>query len=48
MFTKIAERIRARKAYDRTYRELSRMDERQLADIGIGRSDIETIARNSF
>ncbi|WP_223423491.1 DUF1127 domain-containing protein [Tateyamaria pelophila] len=39
-----AERRRARAVYDRTWRELSAMSDRERADIGIHRSDIPGIA----
>lgn len=33
-------------SYDRSVRELSRLNDRELADIGITRSDIRAVARN--
>lgn len=39
-----AERRRARAVYDRTWRELSAMSDRERADIGIHSSDIPRIA----
>ncbi|MGY3437943.1 MULTISPECIES: DUF1127 domain-containing protein [unclassified Marinovum] len=35
-----------RKVYSATYNELARLDDRELADIGVGRSDIADIARD--
>jgi uncharacterized protein YjiS (DUF1127 family) len=40
--------MRARqRAYDQTYRELSAMSGRDLADIGVCRSDISQIAQRA-
>jgi uncharacterized protein YjiS (DUF1127 family) len=36
--------IKAFRDYNRTYRELSELSERELADIGIDRGDIERVA----
>lgn len=33
--------------YRRNLRELSRLDDRELADIGISRADLDTIARSA-
>jgi uncharacterized protein YjiS (DUF1127 family) len=35
------------RAYERTYEELMRLDDRELADINVRRSDIDFIARQS-
>ncbi len=35
-------------AYQRTIRELSSLDNRQLSDLGITRGDIRNIARSKF
>jgi uncharacterized protein YjiS (DUF1127 family) len=35
------------RAYERTYEELMRLDDRELADINIRRTDIESIARHT-
>ncbi len=35
------------RAYERTYEELMRLDDRELADINVRRTDIEFIARKS-
>ena len=44
MFTSIARLFHAWKRYDAIRRELSHLSDRELADIGITRSDIERIA----
>lgn len=36
-----------RTAFNRTYKELSRLTNRELSDIGLRRCDIEDVARNS-
>tara|TARA_B100000900_G_C20545008_1_gene702142 strand:- start:1049 stop:1306 length:258 start_codon:yes stop_codon:yes gene_type:complete len=42
-------RAKARKAmYRQTRRELSQLTDYELRDLGIGRSDIESIARGTF
>ena len=41
----IAEKLNAWRRYREAVRELSRMSDRELADIGIRRGDIEFIAR---
>jgi uncharacterized protein YjiS (DUF1127 family) len=42
-------RTRAQKALERqTIKELSRLSDRELHDLGIGRSDIGSIARGTF
>jgi uncharacterized protein YjiS (DUF1127 family) len=35
------------RAYERTYEELMRLDDRELADINIRRTDIDSIARHT-
>jgi uncharacterized protein YjiS (DUF1127 family) len=40
--------IKAFRDYNRTYRELSELSERDLADIGIDRSDIERVAAGAY
>ena len=44
MFASIARYFEAWKRYDAAVRELSHLSDRELADIGISRSDIERIA----
>jgi uncharacterized protein YjiS (DUF1127 family) len=44
MFTSIVRMIRAWKRYHQSLAELSNLGDRELADIGISRSDIERIA----
>ena len=44
MFASIVRLIREWRRYKRSMRELSRLGDRDLADIGISRSDIERIA----
>ena len=39
--------LRQWRAYDTSLRELSRLGDRELADIGISRSDIERVAWNA-
>lgn len=39
--------IKMRNAYNRTYRELSKLSDRELSDIGISRYDITMIAEES-
>lgn len=46
MFTTVLlSRIKAYFKYRETLRELSRLSERELADIGVARYEIETLAR---
>lgn len=35
------------RAYERTYEELMRLDDRELADINVRRSEIDVIARQT-
>jgi uncharacterized protein YjiS (DUF1127 family) len=44
MFTSIARRYQAWRRYETVRRELSHLTDRELADIGINRSDIDRIA----
>jgi uncharacterized protein YjiS (DUF1127 family) len=44
MFTFIARRYQAWRRYETARRELSHLTDRELADIGINRSDIDRIA----
>jgi uncharacterized protein YjiS (DUF1127 family) len=44
MFTSIARLFQAWKRYETVRRELSHLSDRELADIGITRSDIDRIA----
>jgi uncharacterized protein YjiS (DUF1127 family) len=41
MFSQIAKRFRAYQAHRKVASHLSRMDDRELSDIGISRSEIE-------
>ncbi|MFN3688087.1 DUF1127 domain-containing protein [Salinarimonas sp.] len=43
--TWILERLRAYARYRDTVRELSRLSDRELADVGLSRADIEAAAR---
>jgi len=44
MFAAIVRFVQEWKRYSRSVRELSRLDDRELADIGLNRSEIETAA----
>jgi uncharacterized protein YjiS (DUF1127 family) len=46
-FKKIASKINAWRRYRVSVRELSRLSDRELHDLGIGRGDIEFVARKS-
>jgi uncharacterized protein YjiS (DUF1127 family) len=46
MFAHLVHLIREWKRYNRSLNELSRLGDRELADIGISRCDIPRIARN--
>lgn len=46
LVAKLIRLVRAWQCYDRSVRELSRLDDRELADIGIARSDIGAVARS--
>jgi uncharacterized protein YjiS (DUF1127 family) len=43
----IAEKLSAWRRYRVSLRELSRLSDRELADLGIGRGDIERVARQA-
>ena len=45
MLTALAETIRRRRNMNQTISELNRLNDRDLRDIGIHRSQIETVAR---
>jgi uncharacterized protein YjiS (DUF1127 family) len=47
MFASIVRYIREWNRYNASVRELSRLGDRDLADIGISRSDIERVAWNA-
>jgi uncharacterized protein YjiS (DUF1127 family) len=47
MFTTLIRFIHQWKQYNRSLNELSRLCDRELADIGIGRSDIQDVAWKS-
>jgi uncharacterized protein YjiS (DUF1127 family) len=46
LLARLIRAFRAWRNYDRSVRELSRLNDRELADIGITRSDIRTVARS--
>ncbi|HEX4767125.1 MAG TPA: DUF1127 domain-containing protein [Lichenihabitans sp.] len=48
MFKTIATKVAAWRRYRDSVRELSRLSDRELSDLGIGRADIETVVRQSF
>ena len=45
--TTLAQRLARRRAYHATFSELSALSDRDLADIGLYRADIEDIARKA-
>ena len=45
---RLAERVTVRRLYKQTVRELSRLDERELADLGVGRGQIHVTARRAL
>ncbi len=45
MLKTLATRIAAWRRYRESVRELSRLSDRELSDLGIGRGDIEAVAR---
>ena len=47
MFANLVRLIREWKRYNRSLAELSRLGDRELADIGISRSDIQRVAWNA-
>ena len=44
LFSNLVRMVRIWRNYDKSVRELSRLGDRDLADIGISRSDIQRIA----
>ena len=44
LFSNLVRMVRAWRNYDKSLRELNRLGDRELADIGISRSDIQRIA----
>ena len=47
MFANLVRFVREWKRYNRSMSELSRLGDRELADIGISRSDIQRVAWNA-
>lgn len=47
MFKTIARKLRQHSRYSETVRELQRMSNRELSDLGIARSDIARVARQA-
>lgn len=47
LFGRIRARMAARSAYRETVRELNRLDERELWDVGLARGDIHEAARRA-
>jgi uncharacterized protein YjiS (DUF1127 family) len=47
MLDTVVNKFRAYAKYQSTYRELSRLSHRELADLGINRHEIPTIARKA-
>lgn len=47
MFGTVVNRLRTYRKYQDTYRELSRLSQRELDDLGIARADIPAIARQA-
>ena len=45
---KLIRLFRAWRSYDRSLRELSGLDDRELADIGLTRSEISAVARGAI
>jgi uncharacterized protein YjiS (DUF1127 family) len=45
LLAKLIRLFHAWRSYERSMRELSRLDDRELADIGISRSEIRAVAR---
>jgi uncharacterized protein YjiS (DUF1127 family) len=48
MFASIVRFVRAWRHYNQSMRELSRLGDRELADIGISRSDIPRVAWGGY
>jgi uncharacterized protein YjiS (DUF1127 family) len=44
LFSNLVRMVRMWRDYDRSMRELSRLGDRELADIGISRSEIQRVA----
>lgn len=44
VFSNLVRLVRTWRSYDKSLRELSRLGDRELADIGISRSDIQRVA----
>ena len=47
-FKKLSNKIQAKRLERKTYLELSRLSNRELNDMGIGRSDIMSISRGTW
>jgi uncharacterized protein YjiS (DUF1127 family) len=47
LLTNLIRLVRRWRRYHRSIRELSRLDDRELADIGVSRSDIRSVARQA-
>ena len=47
-FKNLNQKLQARRLEKQTYAELSRLSDRELWDMGIGRSDIRSISRGTF
>ena len=47
MFDTVVTKFRSYRKYQETFRELSRLSSRELADLGISRSEIPHIARRA-
>ena len=48
LFAVLSDRFTKWQSYRRARGELSMMDDRQLDDLGIGRGDIEAVARGTY
>lgn len=47
MLDTVVNKLRSFRKYQETYRELSRLNSRELADLGISRNEIATVARKA-
>nr|WP_237151906.1 DUF1127 domain-containing protein [Oryzibacter oryziterrae] len=47
MLGTVVNKLRSYRKYQETYRELSRLTSRELADLGISRSEISSVARKA-
>ena len=47
MLDTVVNKLRSYRKYQETYRELSRLNSRELADLGISRNEIATVARKA-